>query len=68
MTPNEALQYFRTKTKIGMALGLAPSTVSEWFEIGYIPEGRQYQIELATNGDLKADKPACRIETCQEPV
>lgn len=64
MTPQEALQYFRTKSRMGRALGAAPSTVAEWFEIGYIPEGRQYQIQLATKDALKADQPACRVGDC----
>ena len=45
---------------MAFALGKRQSTVSEWFQHGRIPDGAQYQIELATAGVLKADKPACR--------
>ena len=60
MTPDQALEHFGTKAEIARVLGIAPPSVIEWFDAGVIPEGRQYQIELATNGTLKADKPANR--------
>lgn len=60
MTPQDAKNYFGSQTAIAKALGAAQSSVCEWFEAGKIPEGRQYQIELATKGKLKADKPANR--------
>lgn len=57
MTKEQAIDYFRTTGALAAALGCAQSTVSEWKDI---PEGRQYQIELATKGKLKADLPALR--------
>ena len=42
------------------ALGVDRASVAEWRE--KIPEGRQYQIQIATGGKLKADKPALRTE------
>lgn len=60
MTKQQAIQYFGTATALGKAIGCAPSTISEWEEI---PEGRQYQIEMATKGKLKADLPALRDKT-----
>jgi len=59
MTKTEALNYFGSQGAMARALGCGQSTISEWFEI---PEGRQYQIELATKGRLKADKPALRAK------
>lgn len=41
------------------SLGIKPPSVYEW-KVG-IPLTRQYQIELATNRKLKADKPALRV-------
>ena len=41
-------------------LGCKQPSVAEWFEKGEVPEGRQYQLELATQGALKAEKPAKR--------
>jgi hypothetical protein len=57
MTKEEALDYFGSTGALAASLGCAQSTVSEWKEI---PEGRQYQIQLATKGKLKADLPALR--------
>jgi len=61
MTPNDLLTEWRTKAEIARVLGVEPPSVSEWFEKGEVPEGRQYQIQLASGGRLKADKPAVRI-------
>ena len=60
MTPKQALDHFGTQQRIARALGMAQSSVAEWFAAGRIPEGRQYQIELATGGALRADRPALR--------
>jgi DNA-binding transcriptional regulator YdaS (Cro superfamily) len=60
MTPQDLLSHFKTQSAIAKALGCAQSSVSEWFDAGRIPEGRQYQIELATDGALRASRPALR--------
>lgn len=62
MSPHELIGYFRTQVAAAKALGCAQSTVAEWCTQGDIPEVRQYQIELATSGKLKADKPALRTD------
>ncbi len=61
MTPNEVKRYFGTQANIAKALGCEQSSVSEWFANGYIPEGRQYQIELGTQSFLRADKAPFRV-------
>lgn len=60
MSPQELLAHYGTQAAAAKALGCAQSTVAEWCTDGSIPEGRQYQIELATNRILVADKPAFR--------
>lgn len=60
MAPQDLLDHFGTQSEIARVLGCAQPSVFEWFEKGQIPEGRQYQIELATNGALRASKPANR--------
>ncbi|HQR22432.1 MAG TPA: Cro/CI family transcriptional regulator [Burkholderiaceae bacterium] len=60
MTPSEALEHFHTKAEIARVLGITPPSVSEWFDAGEIPEGRQYQLEIASGGLLRADLPANR--------
>lgn len=60
MTPQQVLDHFSTQAEIARVLGCKQPSVAEWFADGKIPDGRQYQLELATNGLLKADKPANR--------
>lgn len=48
-----AVDYFGTKAAIADALGIKRSAVSQWGET--IPRGRAYQIEVLTDGKLKAD-------------
>lgn len=62
MTPQQAIAHFESLPKLAKALGVAPASVYDWLNAGSIPETRQYQIELATGGALKADKPALRVE------
>lgn len=60
MSPKQVIEYFRTQIGVAEALGIAQSSVAGWIEAGEVPEVRQYQIELATNGQLRADLPALR--------
>lgn len=60
MTPQQVLDHFKTQAEIARVLGCKQPSVAEWFDKGEVPEGRQYQLELATNGTLRADKPANR--------
>lgn len=63
MTPHDLLQFFGSQSAIAKALGCAQPSVAEWFEAGKVPDGRQYQAEIATSGALRADKPALRCES-----
>jgi hypothetical protein len=60
MTPQQVLDHFGTQAEIARVLGCKQPSVAEWFEKGEVPDGRQYQLELATAGALKANKPANR--------
>jgi hypothetical protein len=60
MSPSEALAHFRSKAEIARVLGIRASSVVEWFDANVIPEGRQYQLEIASGGLLRADLPANR--------
>ena len=66
MTPTQALNFFGSKAEIARVLGISPPSVIEWFDKGEIPDGRQYQIELATDGALRADQPANRKTAAAE--
>lgn len=60
MTPTELISFFKTQARAARALGCAQSTISEWVDNGHVPDGRQYQAQIATGGKLKADRPALR--------
>lgn len=56
MNMTDAVGHFKTKTNLAKALGISPSAVSMWGES--IPHVRQFQIQVITNGRLKADPAA----------
>lgn len=56
MKIHEAVRFFGGKKKLAVALKTSPAAVSQWRE--KIPLGRQYQIQIITNGQLKADQQA----------
>lgn len=60
MSPQQVLDEFKSKSEIARVVGVTPASVQEWFEDGEVPEGRQYQLHVATSGRLQADKPADR--------
>ncbi len=61
MTFDELIGYWGSVGAVSRALGASDSSVSDWRETG-VPDGRQYQAELATRGRLRADKPALRAK------
>jgi hypothetical protein len=53
MTKQDAVAYYGTEAALGRALGITRASVNAWDEI---PIGRQYQLEVVTNGALRADR------------
>lgn len=53
MKTAEAIQYFGTAAALAKAIKIKPPSVSEWGD--YPPITRQYQIQVITNGELKAE-------------
>lgn len=61
MTPQQVLAHYLSQAEIARVCGCTRPSIAEWFEQGgKVPEGRQYQLELASGGALKAEKPADR--------
>jgi len=58
MKTQDAINYFGGRDLLADALGIDRTATYHWGD--YVPNARQYQIELATNGALKASKPANR--------
>lgn len=50
----EVINHFGSKIGVARALNISPSAVTQWGEL--VPEQRQFQIEVLTNGKLKTDK------------
>jgi len=47
-----AISFFKTPARMARKLGISRQAVNSWGK--YPPLGRQFQIELLTNGELKA--------------
>ncbi|MBA1296589.1 Cro/Cl family transcriptional regulator [Pseudomonas lurida] len=54
MNRADAIKHFKGIAPLAKALGITYEAVRQWGE--EIPELRQYQLELVTDGQLKADK------------
>lgn len=52
MKTKDIAAHFGSKTKLAEALGISPSAVTMWGET--VPEGRQFQLQVLTNGRFKA--------------
>lgn len=56
MKKQTAIEHFGGANKLAQALGCKPQAVSQWGDT--IPQGRAYQIEVLTGGQLKANPAA----------
>ena len=53
MTTDEAITFYGTKKALAQALDIWPHVISRWGK--YPPMARQYELEVKTRGELKAD-------------
>ena len=61
MKPEKAIKYFGTQEKTAAAVGISQPSVAKWISSGVIPALRQIQLQMITNGRLKADKNLLRV-------
>ena len=54
MTTQEAIEHFGSVKKLADALGIWPQVIYTWGEAP--PMARQYELEVKTQGALKADR------------
>jgi transcriptional repressor of cell division inhibition gene dicB len=54
MKTEEAIRFFGTQAALARALGVSKQAVSRWGES--VPDGRAYQLQVITNGKLKAEE------------
>lgn len=53
MKKDDAIRHFGGNSALAEALGISPSSVSEWGEL--VPELRAYQLQVMTAGLLRVD-------------
>lgn len=53
MLKSDAVKFFGNKTKLAMAAGVKPSSVSVWGDL--VPEGKAMRLQIASGGILKYD-------------
>ena len=58
-TFTDAVRFFGTQKKLAEACGVTTPAVALWKRDG-IPVTRMYQIEILTNGAIKAGKPKAK--------
>lgn len=56
MKTQEAIDYYGSTKKLADALGIWPQVIYTWSETP--PMARQYELEVKTEGALKADREA----------
>ena len=58
MTPKQAISFFGGRSELAKALGISYQSVQQWDEANKIPKGRQFEIQVITNGQLKTEAAA----------
>lgn len=60
MKTKNVIRHFGTKTLVAKALGITKPAVGKWGKV--VPELRQFQLEVITQGALKSDFTLLRIQ------
>ena len=69
MTLDEAIRWAGgTNAKLAELLNVPSQTITLWRRTQFLPAGRQYQIEVLSEGELKADRSAPFIRNRKEDV
>ena len=56
MSPQDLVGHFDSIAAAARALKVSPPNISQWVDAGQIPIDRQCQIEIVTDGALRADR------------
>lgn len=54
MTVDQVLAHYGGVANTARVLSISYQAVREWVEKGQVPDGRQWQIQALTNGELTA--------------
>ena len=60
MKKKDAIDHFGSVAALADALKITPEAIYQWGED--VPSGREYQIQVITNGDLKANADSATRE------
>ncbi|MGR3892981.1 Cro/CI family transcriptional regulator [Pseudomonas sp. 1176_21] len=60
MNTRDVAKFFGSKKKLAEALGIQPSAVTMWGDT--VPESRQYQIQVLSQGQFRADRKAPGVD------
>lgn len=55
MRTKQAIKHFGSAAQLARKLGISRQSINDWGD--EVPEGRQYQLEILTNGALRAKRP-----------
>jgi DNA-binding transcriptional regulator YdaS (Cro superfamily) len=55
MRTKQAIKHFGSAAALARKLGISRQSVHDWGD--EVPEGRAYQLEVLTNGALRAPRP-----------
>lgn len=55
MRTKTAIKHFGSAAELARHLGISRQSIHDWGD--EVPEGRQYQLEILTNGALRAKRP-----------
>ncbi|TPA69965.1 Cro/CI family transcriptional regulator [Vibrio parahaemolyticus] len=59
MNTVDVINYFGSKPKVAKALKVSKQAIGKWGDT--VPELRQFQLEVITNGELKSDFTSIKI-------
>lgn len=60
MTPEEVLDFYKTKYAFNKKTGMNINALRYWIKTGFIPLATQYKLEGCTNGKLTAQLSHCK--------
>ncbi|MGR3303770.1 MAG: Cro/CI family transcriptional regulator [Candidatus Scalindua sp.] len=51
----DAIKHFGSAVELAKALGISKQAIPQWGK--HVPEGRAYQLQIITNGELSTSSP-----------
>ena len=56
MSPGDVIEHFGSIPEVSRALEITGEAVRYWVKTGFVPLGRQYEIQFMTGGRLQAER------------